>query len=116
MTWDLGAEQQHVSCRRSRVCPILPDNSSRVSVSNASLLFNSSRMDLAVLNVGVSGIGRKSNEITYFLPSVGISRKLTSKPHPELCAFGTAELGNDLYVVGGCFTKCRQVSYILFYE
>ena len=116
MTWDLGTVQQHISCHQSIVCPTLPDTSSLVSVSNTSLLFNSRCMDLAVVKVGGSRIGGTSNEVMYFLPSVGVWRYLTSIPHPKQCKFATAVLDNDLYVVGGCFGQCRQVSYILFYE
>jgi len=73
-------------------------------------------MDLAVVKVGGSGFGGISNEVTYFLPSVGVWRHLTFIPHPKLCNFGTAVLDNDLYVSGGCFGQCLQVRYILFYE
>lgn len=61
--------------------------------------------------VGGFGIGGITNEITYYLPSTGKWRHLTSIPHVEQCNFGTAVLHNDLYVVGGCFNQSLQVSY-----
>jgi len=134
MPWDLEAVQQqsllghsyqdqhlfHLvlseTCRQSRVRPTLPNTSSVVPVSKTSPLVNSRGMELAVVKVGGFGIGGITNEITYFLPSVGKWRHLTSIPHVEQCNFGTAVLDNDLYVVGGCFNQSLQVSYILFYS
>jgi hypothetical protein len=72
-------------------------------------------MELAVIKVGGFGIGGITNEITYFLPSVGKWRHLTSIPHVEQCNFGTAVLDNDLYVVGGCFNQSLQVSQLQSY-
>lgn len=65
-------------------------------------------MELAVIKVGGFGIGGITNEITYFLPSVGKWRHLTSIPHVEQCNFGTAVLDNKLFVVGGCFNQLLQ--------
>ncbi|XP_026468720.1 kelch-like protein 26 [Ctenocephalides felis] len=71
-------------------------------------LVNSRGMELAVIKVGGFGIGGITNEITYFLPSVGKWRHLTSIPHVEQCNFGTAVLDNKLFVVGGCFNQLLQ--------
>ncbi|XP_054267106.1 kelch-like protein 26 isoform X2 [Macrosteles quadrilineatus] len=73
-----------------------------------SPLVNSRGMELAVVKVGGFGIGGITNEITYFLPSSGKWRHLTTIPHVEQCNFGTAVLHNDLYVVGGCFNQSLQ--------
>lgn len=126
MPWDLEAVQQQTllghsyqdqhlfhlvlseTCRQSRVRPTLPNTSSVVPVSKTSPLVNSRGMELAVVKVGGFGIGGITNEITYFLPSVGKWRHLTSIPHVEQCNFGTAVLDNDLYVVGGCFNQSLQ--------
>ena len=94
------------TCRQSRI-----RSSNLVPVPKSSPLINSRGMELAVVKVGGFGIGGITNEITYFLPSVGKWRHLTSIPHVEQCNFGTAVLDNDLYVVGGCFNQSLQVSY-----
>lgn len=132
-SWDLEAVQQQTllgqtyqdqhlfhlvlseACRQSRIRSALPDNSSVVPVSKVSPLVNSRGMELAVIKVGGFGIGGITNEITYFLPSVGKWRHLTSIPHVEQCNFGTAVLDNDLYVVGGCFNQSLQVSQLQSY-
>ncbi|XP_046680622.1 kelch-like protein 26 [Homalodisca vitripennis] len=82
---------------RHRPLPALP-----------SPLVNNRGMELAVVKVGGFGIGGITNEITYFLPSSGKWRHLTTIPHVEQCNFGTAVLHNDLYVVGGCFNQSLQ--------
>ncbi|PSN54714.1 Kelch-like protein 26 [Blattella germanica] len=121
MPWDLESilqqnslahnyQEQHLyhlvvseTCRQSRI-----RSSNLVPVSKSSPLVNSRGMELAVVKVGGFGIGGITNEITYFLPSVGKWRHLTSIPHVEQCNFGTAVLDNDLYVVGGCFNQSLQ--------
>jgi hypothetical protein len=128
--WDLEAVQQQTllgqtyqdqrlfhlvlseACRQRRIRSALPEDSSVVSVSKTSPLVNSRGMELAVIKVGGFGIGGITNEITYFLPSVGKWQHLTSIPHVEQCNFGTAVLDNDLYVVGGCFNQSLQVSQL----
>ena len=70
-------------------------------------------MELAIIKVGGFGISGVTNEVTYFLPSVGKWKRLTTIPHVEQCNFGTAILNNQLYVVGGCFNQCLQVWTIL---
>lgn len=79
-----------------------------VQHSSPAPLLNSRGMELAIVKVGGFGIGGITNEITYFLPSTGKWRHLTSIPHVEQCNFGTAVLRNDLYVVGGCFNQSLQ--------
>lgn len=128
--WDLEAVQQQTllgqtyqdqhlfhlvlseACRQRRIRCALPEDSGVVPASKTSPLVNSRGMELAVIKVGGFGIGGITNEITYFLPSVGKWRHLTSIPHVEQCNFGTAVLDNDLYVVGGCFNQSLQVSQL----
>ncbi|KAI5720617.1 hypothetical protein M8J77_009500 [Diaphorina citri] len=80
--------------------------------SNSSLvhnpLLNSRGMELAIVKVGGFSLAGITNEITYYLPSVGKWKHLTSIPHVEQCNFGTAVLDNQLYVVGGCFNQALQ--------
>lgn len=71
-------------------------------------LINSRGMELALLKVGGFGIAGVTNEITYYLPSIGKWRYLTSIPHVEQCNFGTAVLNNELFIVGGCFNQSLQ--------
>lgn len=105
--------------------PIL-DRASRLSVLEAPLqvalrrqplpdvpapptgLVNSRGLELAVIKVGGFSIAGITNEITYYLPSVGKWRHLTTIPHVEQCNFGTAVLNNELYVIGGCFNQSLQ--------
>ncbi|EEC01886.1 conserved hypothetical protein [Ixodes scapularis] len=68
-------------------------------------LVNTRGMELVLLKVGGFGLSGVTNEITYYLPSAGRWKYLTSIPHVEQCNFGTAVLGNELYVVGGCFNQ-----------
>ena len=77
--------------------------------TTVSSLVNSRGMELAIIKVGGFGISGVTNEVTYFLPSVGKWKRLTTIPHVEQCNFGTAVLNNQLYVVGGCFNQCLQV-------
>lgn len=97
-------------------CHILRDACHQVSLkktrtapsSESNVLVNSRGMELAVVKVGGFGIGGITNEITYFLPSKGKWKRLTTIPHVEQCNFGTAALDNELYVVGGCFNQSLQ--------
>ncbi|CAL8135367.1 unnamed protein product [Orchesella dallaii] len=73
-----------------------------------SSLVNSRGMELAIIKVGGFGIAGVTNEVTYFLPSIGRWKRLTTIPHVEQCNFGMAVLNNQLYVVGGCFNQCLQ--------
>ncbi|XP_076358092.1 kelch-like protein 26 [Tachypleus tridentatus] len=75
---------------------------------NGASLINSRGMELALVKVGGFGMSGVTNEITYFLPSIGKWRYLTSIPHVEQCNFGTAVLNNELFVVGGCFNQSLQ--------
>lgn len=75
---------------------------------NSAALLNSRGMELAIVKVGGFGLGGITNEITYFLPSVGKWCHLTSIPHLEQCNYGTAVLNNELYVIGGCFNQSLQ--------
>ncbi|GLG93332.1 Kelch-like protein diablo [Gryllus bimaculatus] len=89
------------ACRQARPrCPAI--------TTGASPLVNSRGMELAVVKVGGFSIAGITNEITYLLPSTGRWRHLTTIPHVEQCNFGTATLGNELYVVGGCFNQSLQ--------
>ncbi|XP_070001446.1 kelch-like protein 26 [Penaeus vannamei] len=71
-------------------------------------LVNSRGLELAVVKVGGFSIAGITNEITYFMPSVGRWRHLTTIPHVEQCNYGTAVLNNELYVIGGCFNQSLQ--------
>lgn len=74
-----------------------------------SSLVNSRGMELAIIKVGGFGIAGVTNEVTYYLPSIGRWKRLTTIPHVEQCNFGMAVLNNQLFVVGGCFNQCLQV-------
>ncbi|OXA64020.1 kelch-like protein 9 [Folsomia candida] len=71
-------------------------------------LVNSRGMELAIIKVGGFGISGVTNEITYYLPSIGHWKRLTTIPHVEQSNFGMTVLNNELYVVGGCFNQCLQ--------
>lgn len=73
-----------------------------------SNLVNSRGMELAIIKVGGFLNTGVTNEITYYLPSIGRWKRLTTIPHVEQCNFGMAVLDNQLYVVGGCFNQCLQ--------
>ncbi|KAG1681677.1 Kelch-like protein 13 [Nymphon striatum] len=78
-------------------------------LTNSKVLINARGMELALLKVG--GFSIKSgmtNEITYFLPSIGKWRYLTSIPHLDQCDFGATVYNNKLYVIGGCFNQSLQ--------
>lgn len=87
----------------------LQKNTATFPITNNNVLTNYRGMELALVNVGgfrsASGI---TNEITYYLPSVKKWHHLTSIPHVEQCNYGTAVLGNELYVVGGCYNVCLK--------
>nr|CAD7399880.1 unnamed protein product [Timema poppensis] len=90
------------TCRQTRVPLPTP------SPTPSTALVNSRGMEMAVVKVGGFGIAGITNEITYFLPSAGKWRHLTTIPHVEQCNFGTVVLDNELYVVGGCFNQSLQ--------
>ncbi|KAG0712145.1 Kelch-like protein 10 [Chionoecetes opilio] len=71
-------------------------------------LVNSRGLELAVVKVGGFSIGGITNEITYYLGSAGRWRHLTTIPHVEQCNYGVSVVGNQLYVVGGCFNQALQ--------
>lgn len=76
------------------------------SAANHTALTNLRGMELALVNVGGFRVAGITNEITYYLPSMRKWQHLTSIPHVEQCNYGTAVLGNELYVVGGCYNVC----------
>ena len=80
---------------------------SQVSITPPGIV-NSRGLELAVVKVGGFNISGITNEITYYLPSVGKWRHLTTIPHVEQCNFGTTVLDNELYVIGGCFNQSLQ--------
>lgn len=55
-------------------------------------LVNSRGMEQAVIKVGGFGILGVTNEITYYLPSIGRWKRLTTIPHVEQSNFGMAGL------------------------
>ncbi|MCL4135156.1 UNVERIFIED_CONTAM: hypothetical protein GTU68_026110 [Idotea baltica] len=71
-------------------------------------LVNTRGLELAVVKVGGFSLCGVTNEVTYFLPSLGRWRHLSTIPHVEQVNFGTAVLGNELFVVGGCFNQSLQ--------
>ena len=71
-------------------------------------LVNTRGLELAVVKVGGFSLCGVTNEVTYFLPSIGKWRHLTTIPHVEQCNFGVATLDNELFVVGGCFNQSLQ--------
>lgn len=96
-------------------CHILRDACRQVSLKTPTIqssenntLINSRGMELAIIKIGGFGIGGITNEITYFLPSKGKWKRLTTIPHVEQCNFGTVVRDNELFVVGGCFNQSLQ--------
>lgn len=83
----------------------IPPHLSGIGGQPPPSLVNTRGMELVLLKVGGFGLSGVTNEITYYLPSAGRWKYLTSIPHVEQCNFGTAVLGNELYVVGGCFNQ-----------
>lgn len=75
---------------------------------DADALINMRGMEHGLLKVGGFSVSGITNEITYYLQSVGKWRHLTSIPHVDQCNFGTTVLNNELYVVGGCFNQSLQ--------
>lgn len=108
--WELESLLHHEDHQVTRLilCEVVRQTRQRPHSPLPTPLVNSRGMELAVVKVGGFGIGGITNEITYYLPSTGKWRHLTSIPHVEQCNFGTAVLHNDLYVVGGCFNQSLQ--------
>lgn len=98
--------QQNPVCARLLYLQVKKQALSSSIVTNP--LLNSRGMELAIVKVGGFSMGGITNEVTYYLPSVGKWKHLTSIPHVEQCNFGTAVLDNQLYVVGGCFNQALQ--------
>ena len=100
----LNSSAAHSSTLQSAISETSMLSPQRIShnADNMSLV-NSRGMEQALIKIGGFGISGITNEITYFLLSSKKWRHLTSIPHVEQCNYGTAVLGNDLYVVGGCY-------------
>lgn len=81
----------------------LPPNQNSSLLANTHALINLRGLEVAMVNVGGFRVAGITNEITYYLPSMGKWQHLTTIPHVEQCNYGTAVLDNELYVVGGCF-------------
>ncbi|XP_059093875.1 kelch-like protein 12 isoform X2 [Tigriopus californicus] len=94
------ASQEHNSEEASQ-CDLAP-----------AYLLNSRGMEEAVVKVGGFGPHGVTNQITYFLPSLGRWRHLTSIPHVESSNFGCVVVKNELYVLGGCFNQSLQEEHI----
>ncbi|XP_055379118.1 kelch-like protein 26 [Condylostylus longicornis] len=71
--------------------------------THEEILTNSRGMESALIKIGGFGVDGITNKITYYLPSRKKWHNLTVIPHVEQSNYGTAVLGNDLYVVGGCY-------------
>ncbi|XP_013112381.2 kelch-like protein 26 [Stomoxys calcitrans] len=74
----------------------------------SKVLINSRGMELALVKIGGFETNGLTNQISCFLPSVGKWESLTVIPHIEQCNYGTAVLGNDLYIVGGSYDVCLK--------
>ncbi|CAD7091014.1 unnamed protein product [Hermetia illucens] len=72
------------------------------------ILVNSRGMEKAIIKIGGFGANGITNKITYYLPSRKKWYNLTVIPHVEQCNYGTTVLGNDLYIVGGCYDVCLR--------
>ncbi|CAM1308491.1 Uncharacterised protein g4868 [Pycnogonum litorale] len=101
------------SCSKQdlKTLPVLHHQTQQLQTMNKvhdQALVNTRGMELALMKVGGFSISGVTNEVTYFLPSVGKWRYLTSIPHVEQCNFGTTVLNNELYVIGGCFNQSLQ--------
>lgn len=83
-------------------------NTATFPTTNNNELTNYRGMELALINVGGFRLAGITNEITYYLPTIKKWHHLTSIPHVEQCNYGTAVLGNELYVVGGCYNVCLR--------
>ncbi|XP_067640560.1 kelch-like protein 26 isoform X2 [Eurosta solidaginis] len=74
----------------------------------AEVLTNTRGMELALVKIGGFETNGLTNRISCYLPSKGKWERLTVIPHIEQCNYGTAVLGNDLYVVGGSYDVCLK--------
>ncbi|XP_065364100.1 kelch-like protein 26 [Calliphora vicina] len=77
-------------------------------VISLSVLTNSRGMELALVKIGGFETNGLTNQISCYLPSAGKWEDLTVIPHIEQCNYGTAVLGNDLYIVGGSYDVCLK--------
>ncbi|KAL9878922.1 kelch-like protein 26 isoform 1-T5 [Glossina fuscipes fuscipes] len=77
-------------------------------VISTDILTNSRGMELALVKIGGFETSGLTNQISCYLPSVGKWEGLTAIPHIEQCNYGTAVLGNDLYIVGGSYDVCLK--------
>ncbi|XP_017484314.1 PREDICTED: kelch-like protein 22 [Rhagoletis zephyria] len=75
---------------------------------STDVLTNTRGMELALVKIGGFETNGLTNRISCFLPSKGKWESLTVIPHIEQCNYGTAVLGNDLYVVGGSYDVCLK--------
>ncbi|XP_054728397.1 kelch-like protein 22 [Anastrepha obliqua] len=75
---------------------------------SAEVLTNTRGMELALVKIGGFETNGLTNRISCYLPSKGKWESLTVIPHIEQCNYGTAVLGNDLYVVGGSYDVCLK--------
>merc|ERR1719189_76363 len=73
-------------------------------------LVNLRGLESALIAIGGFGTQGVTNQISFFLPSQGQWNGLTKVPHVECSNFGCATLGNELYVVGGCFDQSGSIS------
>jgi kelch-like protein 26 len=84
---------QSASIYKLIVSQVLLDQAAFLQMKKpTSSLVNSRGMELAIIKVGGFGISGVTNEITYFLPSTGKWKRLTTIPHVEQCNFGMAGL------------------------
>lgn len=83
------------------------DSDGEVVVCN-SVLTNSRGMELALVKIGGFETNGLTNQLSCYLPSKECWENLTVIPHIEQCNYGTAVLGNDLFIVGGSYDVCLK--------
>ncbi|XP_037937944.1 kelch-like protein 26 [Teleopsis dalmanni] len=69
----------------------------------SGVLLNSRGLELALVKIGGFETHGITNQINWYNPSTLKWEVLTAIPHIDQCNFGTAVLGNELYVVGGAY-------------
>ncbi|XP_055912237.1 kelch-like protein 26 [Eupeodes corollae] len=91
--------QQKKSCKKKYSnCDLLRSN----------ILTNTRGMELALVKIGGFYINGVHNQLSFALPNERKWHQLTCIPHIEQCNYGTAVLGNDLFVVGGSYDVCLK--------
>lgn len=91
--------QQKKSCNKKYTnCDLLRSN----------ILKNTRGMELAIVKIGGFHNTGLHNHLNFALPGEKKWHPLTCIPHIEQCNYGTAVLGNDLFIVGGSYDVCLK--------